>query len=167
MYLTVAWAALVASGKVWLGAPPCMLTQPMVTGVPLAVPAEVAAYLFAPVWAGFIFLLDPLNRRMGLPSILGDFMVGRRGRFYSLLLAGFFCGWFWEFWNYWASAKWHYIFPMFHQWKVFEMPLPGYLGFLPFAVECFVMYVSAAWLVRGAMRLRSLERVRTSRADAE
>ena len=45
MYLTVAWAALVASGKVWLGAPPCMLTQPMVTGVPLAAPAGPADVL--------------------------------------------------------------------------------------------------------------------------
>src|SRR6185437_8245699 len=35
MYLTVASAALVASGKVWLGGPPCMFTQPMVTGARL------------------------------------------------------------------------------------------------------------------------------------
>src|SRR5215469_10223783 len=32
MNLTVACAARVASGKVWLGGPPCMLTQPIVTG---------------------------------------------------------------------------------------------------------------------------------------
>jgi hypothetical protein len=25
-------------------------------------------------------------------------------------------------------------------WKVFEMPVPGYLGFPPFAVGRFVMY---------------------------
>jgi hypothetical protein len=25
-------------------------------------------------------------------------------------------------------------------WKIFEMPLVGYLGFPPFALECFVMY---------------------------
>ena len=46
------------------------------------------------------------------------------------------------------AAKWHYIFPMFQQWKIFEMPAPGYLGFLPFALECFVMYVSASALLR-------------------
>ena len=34
---------------------------------------------------------------------------------------------------------------MFQDWKIFEMPIPGYLGFLPFALECFVMYVTAAW----------------------
>ena len=53
----------------------------------------------------------------------------------------------WEFWNNWAAAKWNYIFPMFQRWKIFEMPAPGYLGFLPFALECFAMYVTAAWLL--------------------
>jgi hypothetical protein len=115
--------------------------------LPLVLPVATAAYLFALVWVGFIFVLDPLNYRLRLPSILGDFAAGRRGRFYSLLIAGFVCGWFWEFWNYWAAAKWHYIFPIAQQSKIFEMPAPGYLGFLPFAVECFVMYVSALWLV--------------------
>ena len=132
---------------------------------PLAVAARIAAYLFGLVWVGFIVLLDPVNRRLGLPSILGDLAAGRRGRFYSLLLAGFLCGWFWEFWNYWAAAKWHYIFPMFQQWKIFEMPVPGYLGFPPFAVECFVMYVTASWLVSGALRRRPAAGVRRSQAD--
>ena len=35
---------------------------------------------------------------------------------------------------------------------VFEMPAPGYLGFVPFAVECFVMYVTAGWLLRWPAR---------------
>lgn len=116
--------------------------------LPLVLPISIAAYLFALVWVGFIFLLDPVNHRLGLPSIVGDFASGRGGRFYSLLIAGFVCGWFWEFWNYWAAAKWHYIFPIAQQSKIFEMPAPGYLGFLPFAVECFVMYVSASWLLK-------------------
>ncbi|HEV2117644.1 MAG TPA: hypothetical protein VGR48_16540 [Terriglobales bacterium] len=115
--------------------------------VPLVLPRATAAFMFALVWVGFIFLLDPINYRLNLPSILGDFAAGRRSRFYSLLIAGFVCGWFWEFWNYWAAAKWHYIFPMFQQLKIFEMPAPGYLGFLPFAAECFVMCVTASWLV--------------------
>src|SRR5204863_176764 len=81
----------------------------------------VASRLFALVWIGFVFLLDPINYRLGLPSLIGDFAAGRRDRFYSLLASGFACGWFWEFWNYWADAKWRYIFPMFQSWKIFEM----------------------------------------------
>lgn len=113
--------------------------------LPLLTRLDVASRLFALVWIGFVFLLDPINYRVGLPSLIGDFAKGHRARFYSLLLSGFVCGWLWEFWNYWAAAKWHYIFPLLQQWKIFEMPVPGYLGFLPFALECFVMYVTAAW----------------------
>lgn len=115
---------------------------------PLIAPQPVASRLFALVWIGFVLLLDPVNYRLGLPSLIGDFAQGCRSRFYSLLASGFVCGWFWEFWNYWADAKWHYIFPMFQSWKIFEMPVPGYLGFLPFALECFVMYVTASSLLR-------------------
>jgi len=115
--------------------------------LPLVLPRHTAAYLFALVWIGFVFLLDPLNHRLRLPSLLGDLSVGRRGRLYSLLISGWVCGWLWEFWNYWAVAKWHYIFPLAQRWKIFEMPAPGYLGFLPFALECFAMYVTASWLM--------------------
>jgi len=116
--------------------------------VPAVLPEHVAALSFGLVWIGFYLLLDPLNYRLGLPSLLGDISYGRWSRFCSLLVSGWICGWLWEFWNYWAAAKWHYVFPMFQNWKIFEMPAPGFLGFLPFALECFVMYVTAAWLVR-------------------
>jgi hypothetical protein len=115
--------------------------------VPLIAPHHTSRYLFALVWIGFVFLLDPINYQLGLQSLIGDFANGRRSRFYSLLISGFVCGWLWEFWNYWAAAKWHYIFPILQAWKIFEMPLPGYLGFLPFGLECFVMYVTAKWVI--------------------
>ncbi len=112
--------------------------------LPVVLARHAAAYLFATVWLGFVFLLDPVNHWLGLPSLLSDLEQGRRSRLYSLLISGWVCGWLWEFWNYWAAAKWHYIFPMFQHWKIFEMPVPGYLGFEPFALECFAMYVLAA-----------------------
>ncbi len=115
--------------------------------LPVMIPRRVGAYLFALVWVGFVFLLDPINRRLRLPSLLADLEHGRRTRLYALLISGWVCGWLWEFWNYWASAKWHYSFPMFQQWRIFEMPVPGYAGFIPFALECHVMYIFAAWIL--------------------
>ena len=122
--------------------------------IPLLVPQHLAAYLFALVWIGFLLLLDPLNHRLGLPSFIGDLSEDLSRRFYGFLLAGWICGWLWEFWNYWAAAKWLYIFPMFQRWKIFEMPAPGFLGFLPFTLECFVMYVTAAWLLGWIKRVK-------------
>lgn len=98
-------------------------------------------YLAAPVFLGFIFLLDPLNARAGDESLLRDLRAGRRDRLINLLVAGFICGGLWEFWNFWAKAKWIYTVPILGDLKIFEMPVLGYFGFPPFAVECFTMYV--------------------------
>jgi hypothetical protein len=122
--------------------------------LPLVVPQRIAAYLFALLWVGFLLLLDPVNRRFGLPSFLGDLSEGFRRRICGFLGAGWVCGWLWEFWNNWAGAKWHYTFPMFQRWRIFEMPAPGFIGFIPFALECFVMYVSAASLAGWVKRVK-------------
>jgi hypothetical protein len=131
-----------------------MITGAVCLLIPLVVPRHIAAYGFGLVWIGFFLLLDPLNRRLGLPSFLEDLSEGRRGRLYSFLGAGWVCGWLWEFWNYWSAGKWHYTLPVFQNIKIFEMPAPGYLGFLPFALECFVMYVSAAWALGWLKRVQ-------------
>ena len=122
--------------------------------LPLVLPQRLAAHVFALVWVGFLLLLDPINRRLGLPSFLGDLSEGFRRRVYGFFAAGWICGWLWEFWNYWAAARWQYTFPMFQHWKIFAMPAPGFLGFLPFALECFVMYVTAAWLIGWLKRVK-------------
>ena len=108
--------------------------------VPLLLPHRWAVYLFSLVWLGFIFLFEPLNYRRGHPSVLRDLEENRGQRFYCLLAGGLFCGLLWEFWNYWAGGRWEYIFPLAQGWKLFEMPLPGYLGFPFFALECYALY---------------------------
>lgn len=101
-------------------------------------------YLAAPVWLGFIFLLAPINARLGTETLL---VHGRLDRVKNLALSGLLCGFLWEFWNYWSGAKWHYTVPIMENLKIFEMPVPGYLGFPAFALECFTMYVFARALV--------------------
>jgi hypothetical protein len=113
-----------------------------------------SAYLAAPVFLGFIFLLDPINARAGDQSFLRDMRSGTYERVINLLIAGFICGGLWEFWNFWARAKWIYTVPIFGDIKIFEMPVLGYFGFPPFALECFTMYVFTTRLLwRGPRRL--------------
>ncbi|MGH9680059.1 MAG: hypothetical protein ACRD4Y_08920 [Candidatus Acidiferrales bacterium] len=114
--------------------------------VPLVVPRPISSYLFFMVWLGFLFLLDPVNYRLQLPSFEGDLARGYRGRLFSFLASGWVCGWLWEFWNDWARAGWRYTFPFAQQYKIFEMPAPGYVAFPVFALECFAMYVTGAWI---------------------
>jgi len=118
----------------------------MVT-IPLALPASTAAYLFGAVWIGFFLLLDPINEKLGLPSLRRQWRDGSRRRIWALLLGGLICGFIWEAWNQQAvaagGAYWVYLFP--EELRPFgltygQMPVLGLLGFPPFALELFAFY---------------------------
>jgi len=100
-----------------------------------------SAWLAPVIWLSFVFFLDPINAMRGWPSITGDLGRGDWRRLWSLLLSGFVCGVLWEFFNYWAIAKWSYTVPYLGNVKIFEMPVLGFLGFPPFAIECWAMYI--------------------------
>lgn len=103
--------------------------------------------LFYPlVWGAPIFLLDPVNELMGGQSLLSDWRSGTLRRLVLLMTAGFLCGFLWEFWNMFSGAHWTYRVPGLDGWKIFEMPVLGYLGFLPFAVSVFTTSVTVTKL---------------------
>jgi len=95
---------------------------------------------FWSVWLGLFFLLDPINHRAGRPSLLRDWQKGELGRTTVFLVAGYVCGFFWEFWNYWAYTKWIYTVPIPQMAQIFEMPVLGFLGFGPFALETYAFW---------------------------
>lgn len=67
--------------------------------------------------------------------------------------AGVLCGVLWEFWNYYALAKWTYHLPFLgslEHYRLFEMPILGFLGFPAFAVECWVALNTMDGLCRSA-----------------
>lgn len=122
--------------------PPGLLRLAISAGVvgvvlPLVV---VSQWLVPLVWAGWVLLLEPLNYRRGLPSWLGDLAKGDASRLLALLGSGAICGVLWELWNYWAATRWTYTVPYLGGVKIFEMPVLGYLGFPPFALEAYAMY---------------------------
>ena len=129
-----AYPAPPAHPAIWIAAGAAMLI------VPFVVPAASAQYMAAPVWLGFIFLLEPINVALGEESLFVRTRP-RWDRMVNLAWSGVLCGVLWEFWNYWSRAKWLYTVPILEHVKIFEMPLPGYLGFPAFALECFTMYV--------------------------
>ena len=113
--------------------------------IPIAFPSRYLAVL---VWLGFVLFLDPINYFFGTKSLFRDLEKGKLNNLFSLLLSGLTCGLLWEFWNYWALSKWIYTVPILGNIKIFEMPVVGYLGFLPFAVECYIMYNSIGLIFR-------------------
>lgn len=94
------------------------------------------------IWLGLFLLMDPLNYIIGRPSLIQKISTGKKSIALRIWLSGIIMGFFWEFWNYQAYPKWYYTLPLiyFPNLKLFEMPITGYLGYLPFAAEVFLFF---------------------------
>ena len=112
--------------------------------VSFILPIILPRYFFPLVWGSLFFILDPINYLHKQPSIIGHLKDKKLAIPLTLLLTGITLGFFWEFWNYWAAIKWTYDIPYVGYFKIFEMPVLGYLGYFPFAFELYAMY----WFVR-------------------
>jgi hypothetical protein len=103
---------------------------------------------FPLVWLGLFFIFDPIVNLLGGRSISAQVARGRWDTVVALFLAGITCGLFWETWNYWSMPKWVYHIPYVSQPKLFEMPILGYGGYLPFALEVYAAVQAVNLLIR-------------------
>lgn len=88
---------------------------------------------FPLVWAVPFLLLEPVAEALGAPSLLSDWKSGAARRFALLALAGLIAGLLWQGLNVRAGARWVFTLPHLDHWKILDMPVLGYLGFVPFA----------------------------------
>ncbi len=105
-----------------------------------ALPLFFPKFTFPLIWLSFFFFLDPINYINGQPSVIRHLKDRKLAIPLSLLLAGIILGFLWEFWNSQAIIKWTYDIPFVSFFKLFEMPILGYLGYFPFAFELYAMY---------------------------
>jgi hypothetical protein len=91
-------------------------------------------------WISLYFIIEPVNVRLGNRNLLSFTGKGNWQPVICLWTATLICGFFWEMWNYYSYPKWKYNVPHYNFWHVFEMPLPGYLGYLPFGLELYAFY---------------------------
>lgn len=96
-------------------------------------------------WPGEVFFLVwilPLLLILGLqsltekPALFRDIKAGDWRRPWTLAMAGLICGLFWEMWNHESLAHWKYALPYIQRFQIFEMPVLGYAGYLPFGIFC-------------------------------
>jgi hypothetical protein len=92
-------------------------------------------YCYPFVWTSLVLILEPLNCWLGRRHFLEDLQHGDWRLVASLALGAVICGFFWEMWNYYSYPKWIYHTPGVQFLHVFEMPLLGYGGYVPFALE--------------------------------
>jgi hypothetical protein len=106
----------------------------------LAVLIVAPHYAFGLIWLWLFLLVDPLNALRGRASLIAQAALGEWRQWVALALGVLVCGFFWEMWNFFAMPKWYYTVPILGFGKVFEMPILGYLGYIPFAWELYALY---------------------------
>lgn len=130
------------AGK-WLVLPP----TPRVTrtfaliGVGMFLAMVIWPQVFFPfVWISLFCMLEPINIWLGHRSLAERTQHGDWRPVWALFLGALICGFFWEMWNYFSYPKWVYTVAWGGFAHIFEMPLLGYGGYLPFALELIAVY---------------------------
>ena len=123
------------------------------TAALVALPLAAEA-LFAMLWLAPLLVLAGLQALIVGESLFAPLAHGDWRPVLQPALAALLCGFFWELWNYGSLAKWHYSIPYVQRFPLFEMPLLGYAGYLPFGVECALVMQLAARLARPGLALK-------------
>lgn len=97
-------------------------------------------YFFPFLWLSLYFILEPINVWLGNHHLAYWTNKGDWRPVIGLWLGVLLTGFFWEMWNYFSYPKWIYTIPWGQFLPIFEMPLLGYAGYLPFALELYAIY---------------------------
>ncbi len=106
----------------------------------------LALMLFRPqiffpfIWLSLYFILEPVNIWLGNRSLAHWTRNGDWRPVIALWLGVLLTAFFWEMWNYFSYPKWIYHVAWGDGLHIFEMPLLGYGGYLPFALELYALY---------------------------
>lgn len=96
-------------------------------------------YLFSLLWVSPLLVITALQTLFGEPTIFHRVARGDWRVLWQAALAALICGFLWELWNYGSLTHWEYSVPWVHRFELFHMPLLGYLGYLPFGLECLAV----------------------------
>ena len=98
----------------------------------------VTPYLSFPfMWLGLFLMFEPLNYSLKFSSILREVNRGKYTLFVAIGVATLFTGFWWEMWNFYSLPKWTYLIPYVGYFKIFEMPILGFLGYPFFGLEVY------------------------------
>jgi len=95
--------------------------------------------LYPLLWVSPLLVIVSMQAICGHSTIFSPVRSGCWRRIYLVAMAALICGFFWEMWNFFSLAQWKYSVPFSGGFKLFEMPLLGFAGYLPFGLECAVI----------------------------
>ena len=106
-----------------------------------------ADLLFPMLWLAPVLILAATQQLLLGETIFSGLARGDWRPVLQSALAALMCGFCWELWNYGSLVKWHYAIPYVQRFQLFEMPILGYAGYLPFGIECALVMDLAARIV--------------------
>lgn len=111
----------------------------LVSGLCLTLIGRHPDLLYPLVWGAPLLVITSLQTLKGAPTIFRGLASGDWRALIGAAVAALICGFFWELWNYHSLAKWEYAIPYVDRFHIFEMPVLGYGGYLPFGLECLLV----------------------------
>jgi hypothetical protein len=93
-------------------------------------------FLFPLLWFSPLIVVASIRILQGNITLLNAPAHGNWTPLFLAAITALVCGWFWEMWNLHSLERWIYTVPYVNRFHVFEMPILGFAGYLPFGIEC-------------------------------
>ena len=136
---TFRWVHRFRSGPRVPSTPPVFIVL-FVAGLGMLISLLAWPKIFYPLtWISLVCIFESINHWTGRPHFLQNLREGDWRIVVALALGALICGFFWEMWNYYSFPKWIYHIPGAGFLRIFEMPLLGYGGYIPFALELYAL----------------------------
>ncbi len=111
----------------------------IVAGACLTLIGRYPDFLYPLVWGAPLLVITSLQTLRGDPTIFKGLSIGDWRALIAAAVAALICGFFWEMWNFHSLARWEYAIPFVDRFHIFEMPVLGFGGYLPFGLECLLV----------------------------
>jgi hypothetical protein len=108
----------------------------VITTLSLTGLAVFREYLYPLLWISPLLVIVSIQALSGRATVLTPLASGDWHGVVNYAIAALLCGFFWEMWNYGSLSHWEYSIAYVDRFRIFEMPLLGYAGYLPFGIEC-------------------------------
>jgi hypothetical protein len=120
----------------------------IVSAVALGSISRYPDHLFPMLWVAPFLIITGVQVICGEKTLFQNLPAGDWRLIWLPALAALICGFFWELWNSRSLAHWEYSVPFVQRFQLFEMPILGYGGYLPFGLECLAVSMLLARLLR-------------------
>ncbi len=137
---TFKWIRNLNSGSI-IGQKKSSLFKFFITGlIMLVLTITLPEYFYYLIWIALYLIIDPINFLLKNKTLFQFTGSGNWKPLVALSTGALICGFFWEMWNFYSYPKWVYHIPLVNFIHVFEMPILGYIGYIPFSLELYALF---------------------------